>query len=247
MSTLQIGLVLAVVLALLAWLWLRRRGGSGASAAPPDRIDTLIGWPPTPTRLLSGPQRSAMNTLVLALPEYMVLAQVPLSRFISVPKRNSYADWLRRVGNQCVDFLVCDMAAHVVAVVELQAPQASERARKRLARIARTLKAAKIPIHLWREDALPSASAARDAILPRPHTDSIHPRIPGLAVAAHPDRAGPPADRVQAEPSTAPDNHAAGAWAADDLVDMPEPPPSTWFDDLDAAPAPMDPPKRSKR
>ena len=229
MSTLQIGLVLAVVLALLAWLWLRRRGGSGASAAPPDRIDTLIGWPPTPTRLLSGPQRSAMNTLVLALPEYMVLAQVPLSRFISVPKRNSYADWLRRVGNQCVDFLVCDMAAHVVAVVELQAPQASERARKRLARIARTLKAAKIPIHLWREDALPSASAARDAILPRPEPAAPAP----AAVAAAPVAPAP------AAPGKNPFDDTGRDSTQDEMIELLEPPPSTWFDDLDTAPAPL--------
>ena len=113
------------------------------------------------TRVLSTTERLAYGTLVKALPEYLILAQVPLSRFLSVPKRNSYADWLRRVGYQCVDFVVCDMAAQVVAVVELQGTQSSERSRKRLARMSRSLKAADIPMQIWRENSLPSSDAAR--------------------------------------------------------------------------------------
>ena len=58
----------------------------------------------------------------LALPGYMILAQVPLARFLNVPKRNSYAEWMRRLGNQCVDFVVCDVTSQVVAVVEVRPP-----------------------------------------------------------------------------------------------------------------------------
>ena len=76
-----------------------RAAGTGKSV---DRIDTVIGWPPQPTRVLGTQERLAYSTLARALPEYMILAQVPLARFLNVPRRNSYADWLRRVGNQCV-------------------------------------------------------------------------------------------------------------------------------------------------
>ena len=177
MSTLQIALIALVIVLLLAWLWLRQRGGASSSGSgsasqkaenTTDRIDTIIGWPPQATRVLSTQERLAFGTLVQALPEYMVLAQVPLSRFINVPKRNSYADWLRRIGYQSVDFVICDMSAQVLAVVELQPPQQSERARKRIVRLARTLKAAQLPLHVWRENALPSVDVAREALLPPP-------------------------------------------------------------------------------
>ena len=135
---------LLVALLLIVWWWRKRRGAGNEGANAEDRIDTLIGWPPQATRVLNHPERAAFALLVRALPDYMILAQVPLSRFLNVPKRHSYADWLRRLGYQCVDFAVCDMNAQVVAVVELQpaAPRVTERARKRLARMARTLKAA---------------------------------------------------------------------------------------------------------
>ena len=174
MSTLQIALIGAVIVLLLAWLWLRQREGGGTSGnsrkaeKAADRIDTVTGWPPQATRVLSTQERLAFSTLVRALPEYMVLAQVPLSRFINVPKRNSYADWLRRIGYQSVDFVICDMSAQVVAVIELQPPQQSERAHKRMTRLSRTLKAAQLPLHVWRENALPSVEVAREALLPRP-------------------------------------------------------------------------------
>ena len=110
MTTLQIVLGLLAVVLLLAWWWTRQRGGAAASErGNADRIDTVTGWPPQPTRVLSTPERLAFNVLTRALPGHMVLAQVPLSRFLNVPRRNSYADWLRRIGNQCADFVVCDI------------------------------------------------------------------------------------------------------------------------------------------
>ena len=69
--------------------------GSPTRSTPSDRIDTLIGWPPEATRILRTPERLAYSTLKLALPGYMILAQVPLARFLNVPKRNSYAEWMR--------------------------------------------------------------------------------------------------------------------------------------------------------
>ena len=52
----------------------------------------------------------------------MILAQVPLARFLNVPKRNSYADGCAALGNQCVDFVVCDVTSQVIAVVEVRPP-----------------------------------------------------------------------------------------------------------------------------
>ena len=100
----------------------------------------------------------------------MVLAQVPLARFLNVPKRNSYAEWMRRLGSQCVDFVVCDTTlAACIAVVDVRVPEAqmSDRAAPPPWRAsARALKAAGIPLHVWLEDALPSVDAARATLLP---------------------------------------------------------------------------------
>ncbi len=243
MSTLQIALAAAVIVFLLAWLWLRQRkddSSSGENAA--DRVDTVTGWPPQVTRVLSTHERIAFGTLVRAMPEYMILAQVPLARFINVPKRNSYADWLRRIGYQCVDFVVCDMAAQVIAVIELTPPQAqSERARKRLTRITRTLKAAKVPLHVWRENALPAIDAAREVLLPRVPEPSPGALTPAQAVgAAGVTAAGlataspPPADK-----GFSPFEDTDRDSAHDERIELLEPPPSTWFDDLDSDPVPL--------
>ena len=233
MTTLQIALALGALALLVAWWWLRRNNTAqpAQNSAPSDRVDTIAGWPPTPTRVLTSRERVAFSTLVRALPEYMVLAQVPLARFLSVPKRNSYADWLRRVGYQCVDFAVCDMAAQVIAVVELQdeggAP--SERAKKRMSRMSRSLQAASIPLLVWRNDALPSVAAARAAILPKP------PPIAAPVSAPEP-RVAP---MVAASAAINPFDDTARDSTQDEHIELLEPPPSTWFDDLDSEPVPL--------
>jgi hypothetical protein len=225
MSTLQIALLVVVLVLVVGWLWMRQRNDGEEERKQADRIDTITGWPPQATRVLSTQERLAFGTLVRALPEYMVLAQVPLARFLNVPKRNSYADWLRRVGYQSVDFVVCDMAAQVVGVVELQAAQVSERAKKRMTRIARTLKAAKIPLHVWTEMAIPHADSAREAILPKP----AEPTAGKLATPAKPASA----------PTISSFDEAYRNAPGDDAVELLEPPPSTWFDDLDTDPTPL--------
>lgn len=236
MTIFQIALVLVAAALLAGWWWLRRRGAeaSAEATAPSERIDTLTGWPPQATRVLTSRERVAFSTLVRALPEYMVLAQVPMARFLSVPKRHSYADWLRRIGYQCVDFAVCDMAAQVIAVVELQDEKAqpSERARKRTARMSRSLQAASIPLLVWRNDALPSTAAARAAILPKP---------PVIAAAAGPVTAqtaqAAPALPMMAGPN--PFDETNRDSTQDEMIELLEPPPSTWFDDLDSDLAPL--------
>jgi hypothetical protein len=226
MSSLQIVLILVVAVLVLGWMWMRRRDAGTSARSPSDRIDTVTGWPPQVTRVLSTQERHAFGTLVRAFPEYIVLAQVPLARFINVPKRNSYADWLRRVGYQSVDFVVCDMAAQVVAVVELQPAQVSDRARKRISRISRTLKAANVPLHIWTEASLPPADAARDAILPR---SAEQPAVPAAQVPAKPELA----------PLLTPFDEPGRETAPAEGAELLEPPPSTWFDDLDTDPAPL--------
>lgn len=224
-----IGLAVAAAL-LVVWWFSRRRAAPLDSLAAADRLDTLLGWPPEATRVLRTSERVAYTTLRLALPKYMILAQVPISRFINVPKRNSYAEWMRRLGNQCVDLLVCDVTSQVVAVVELRPPEAqmSERVRRRLERVARVLKSVNIPLHVWNEDALPSVDAARASLTPK------GPAIPG-ELARPSDVRSAVSEQAEARNSFADTDPGATAEA----TEIREPTASTWFDELDSAPLPL--------
>ena len=235
MPSVPVVLLLAACALGLLWWWVRLVQRGRADGADADRIDTVIGWPPQATRVLSLAERQAYSTLVRALPDCIVLAQVPMSRFLKVPRRNSYADWLRRLGHQCVDFVVCDMHAQVLAVVELRAPAVltADRAQRRLERMARSLKAAKVPLHVWTEGQLPSAEAAREAITPRPAAAP-----PGTAPAPATDVAAAPTKQPPA-PALSPFEDTGRDSMQDERIELQEPPPSTWFDDIDSGAMPL--------
>ena len=232
----DLNLLVAVLLGsavLVGAIWLVRRIREVADdKVSDDRIDTVIGWPPKATRVLTTSETLSRDILVRALPEYMVLAQVPLARFLKVPTRNSYSEWLRRLGAQCADLVVCDKSSQVIAVVDVQAPadQASERSRKRLNRMARVLKAAEIPLHVWTEGVLPSVEAARTTLLarvPMPPASATAPAAPAVPVPAAAPRATEAANPFEDQDRDASD---------DEVIEAREPPPSTWFDEFNSGP-----------
>ena len=241
--------VIALACALpLVW-WLARRGAAPQRPEQPaDRLDTLAAWPPETMRVLRSSERLAFSTLKLALPGYMILAQVPIARFVAVPKRNSYAEWMRRIGSQCVDFIVCDVTSQVVAVVEIRPPveAISDKLRTRLERVARTLKAANIQLHVWNEERLPSIDAARDKILPdapavpanlaRRSVAQALPELAGieaLAGASEASAAAAPADAQNTEPAVNPFADTDRDWTHSEVIEVREPNATTWFDELD--------------
>lgn len=216
-------IILGVVGLVMLFNWLRTHQGEvSGGPADFDRLDTLAAWPPQATRILTTHERLAYSTLLRAFPDYMVLAQVPLSRFLKVPTRHSHAEWLRRVGSMCADLLVCDMASQVVAVVIVQPAGGltSERAAARRERMTRVLKSVGIRLLVWVENALPSPDAAREAILPAP-APAVAPNAAAVQAAPAPAGASTP---------TPPAADEAGG----------EPPP-TWYDDLDSSPTPLRP------
>lgn len=220
-SLLAAAAVLAAVL--LVWLHRIRQRAAAQRQRRRDALDTVAAWPPEATRVLTAPERLAHRMLVTALPDHLVLAQVPLVRFLRVPRRHSYAQWLARVGQLSADLLVCDPSSQVLAAVVLRAPNSSERSQRRRERMARVLAAAGVKMVVWPEDKLPSASAAREQLLPA----SEPVQAPARAAA-------PPA------PSTATlreELPLPEVVEESDEDHRHEPPPSTWFDDLDPAPA----------
>jgi len=241
--------VVALLCALpLVWWLARKQGPTVRPEMPAERLDTLAGWPPEPTRILRSSERLAFSTLKLALPGYLILAQVPLARFLTVPKRNSYAEWMRRLGNQCVDFVVCDVTSQVVAVVEVRPPidLLDERVRVRLERVARALKAAKIPLHVWNEEKLPTIEAAREKILP--NVPAVPPSMvkkpAALAAAAVGALEMVEEAVVEGGPVSDPFADTDRDWGQGEVIEVLEPSTSSWFDELDSVTAELPPPEK---
>jgi hypothetical protein len=101
----------------------------------------------------------------------------------------------------------------------VRAAAQSERGGKRAERMRRVLKAAGVPLHVWSEQALPSVSAAREMLLPQEKRE---------AAAPAPVPAAPPVLGTIPSPTNG---------ASHELPEMRDPPPSTWFDDLDVQPS----------
>ena len=110
---------------------------------------------------------------------FLVMAQVPLARFIRVPSRRSYSEWLQRVGSLSADLMLCDSGSRVLAVIDIRNAHETERSRRRHERMARVLRAARIPVYEWREGQLPTATEARGAFAPLlgPAASGIKPTV----------------------------------------------------------------------
>ena len=159
--------LLISTLLLLSVLWSRRReAGAQRAAKRVEFLDTVVAWPPQAVRVMTLPERQSFELLRRAVPRnHMVLAQVPLSRFISVPTANPHIQWLNRAGRLSVDLLVCDSSSRVVAAIEVRTSDESKRSLHRHERLAKVLKAANVPVHVWLEAALPTLRDVRQLFL----------------------------------------------------------------------------------
>ena len=223
-----VGMLVVVVAMYLAS---RRRAQAENRRRALRNLDPVTAWPPEATRILTQHERTAYLTLVRALPDHVVLAQVPLARFLKVPRRHSYAEWLNRVGQLSGDLIVCDKASQPIAVIEIHSTRDSPRSRQRHEVMARVLKAAKIRCVVWMEGSLPTPDAAREQILPGPPPGATAP----AAAAATPPAVVPDLPRRPGI-ATIPVAEAEEV----EETPLPEPMSSTWFDDLQSAHAPLD-------
>jgi len=174
----------AIVLALFA-LRLRLRREAVEAAQSEEELDTVADWPPKAVRVLLLSERKALELVRRGMPKrHAVLAHVPLARFITVPNKNSYAEWMRRAGRLTVDILVCDASSRVIAVIDLRKPEPTDKAQEREAVIAAVVKAAGIPLHVWRVDGLPGLAQVR-AILEHDSNGSPD-TVPGNAAGPLP-------------------------------------------------------------
>ncbi len=217
------------VLLLLAWLLMRRRARQASQSSRREALDTVADWPPEAARVLSITERQAYELLKRAMPGYLVLGQVPLSRFVRVPARHSYAEWLQRVGSLSADLLICDSGSRVLAVIDIRSPDESVRARRRHERMARVLRAANIRVHEWREGQLPSVTEVRHAM-----AHVLQPAKPGIKpTTGTASRPMPLIPVAEMEEVLSEGDRAAAEAAFDPAM---EPVPSGFYDELEPTP-----------
>jgi hypothetical protein len=207
----------AALAALLTWALMRRRAPTAAAPQREEGLDTIQAWPPQAVRVMTLGERQAYEVLKRALPGHVILSQVPLSRFISVPTRNPYQLWLQRAGRLAVDLLVCDYSSRAVAAVEVRTADESKRSAKRHQRLVEVLRAAGIQVLEWDEDALPEVVDARELFIPKSEGREAPARIDanGRRLLPVPDMA-----------------EVLSAGDATDYGQL-EPVPSAFYDDLD--------------
>jgi hypothetical protein len=153
-------LTAAVMTLSLLMLARRRRAHSFRGGEGSDALDTIAAWPPQAVRVMTLAERQAYDVLRRAMPRCLVLAQVPLARFISVPTLNSYAAWLTRAGRLSADLLVVDNASRPVTAIQIRDGDETDRSAKRRQRLTDVLQAAGISVHVWDSDRLPTPEEA---------------------------------------------------------------------------------------
>jgi hypothetical protein len=224
-------IAIVLLLVLLAWRFAKRQRED--DVAPPTRalgpsrkgadLDIVGAWPPSVTRALTGAEREARDVLTRGLPECLILAQVPLARFIKVPRRNSYTEWLRRAGYMSADLLVCDRTSLVLAVVSIQSDRESPRAKDRRAVMMQVLKAAGVKMLVWRENAIPDPDDARAMVERRV---DVVAATKAANTVIHDEDVTPPARSL-------PRSIPVPEVRALDFSEL-EPQSSTWFDELES-------------
>ncbi|HMO47435.1 MAG TPA: DUF2726 domain-containing protein [Rubrivivax sp.] len=215
-----------VLLALL--IRQRRRAGARRPDARRDALDTVQDWKPEAARVLTIAERRAYELLRSALPGFLVLAQVPLSRFVRVPMRHSHAEWMQRVGSLSADLLVCNGGSRVLAVIDIRPAEQTERSQRRHERMARVLKSAGIEVQVWSEDRLPSAAEVRSLL------GSVLERSAGAAAGAQPQKASGSRPMPLIPVAEMEELLMHGDAAAQDTSY--EPVPSAFFDEFEPAP-----------
>lgn len=143
-------MVLVVVgLLVVAGLTGRARGGGA-----------LADWPLQPWVVMSAPEQVLYWRLLQALPQHMVLAQVQLSRFLRVTRKERSQAIRNKIDRKSADFLICSKDATPVCVIELDDSSHESPARRKAdADKDAALKAAGIRVVRFHVKALPDVRA----------------------------------------------------------------------------------------
>ncbi len=160
-AVLAIAAILVLVLSFVAG---RRRRPVARPSSRREAQDAAAEFTPQAARVLTVAERQAHTLLRQAMPGYLVLAQVPLSRFLGVPAKQS--EWLQAIAGLSADLLLCDSGSRVLAVIDVRPARLSENSKRRHERMTTLLRKAGIKVLSWQAEALPDVALARHQLLP---------------------------------------------------------------------------------
>lgn len=126
-------------------------------------------WPFYAKKPLSPAEQILYFRLVEALPDYIVLAQVQLSRFLGVKKGHNYQSWSNRINRMSADFVICKKDASIVAVIELD-DSTHQKLNRQVAdnKKDKALEAAEIKVVRWQAKSIPDLSEIKAAFIAQP-------------------------------------------------------------------------------
>ena len=119
-------------------------------------------WPFSSQVPLSKAEQVLYHRLVQTLPDLVVLAQVPLTRFLRLKMGQRWREWQARIDHETIDYLICDRDFAIIVAIALD-----DRSRDRVSRDKadivknRALAAAHLPLVRWHAAALPTAETIR--------------------------------------------------------------------------------------
>lgn len=149
--------IIAFLLLIMVALILKQATTSRKSPTDP-------GWPFYAKKVLSKPEQVLYFRLVDALPNYIILTQVQLSRFLGVKKGHNFHASNNRINRMSVDFLICRKDSSVLAAVELDDNTHEKEYRKKSDQKKNAaITAAGIPIIRWKVQEIPNAIAINNA------------------------------------------------------------------------------------
>jgi hypothetical protein len=115
---------------------------------------------------LSPPEQILYHRLVSALPGYIVLAQVQLSRVLGVKPGHNVQSWNNRINRMSLDFLICQKDSSIVAAIELDDRSHNLESRKEQdIKKNGALAAAGVRLIRWQVNALPDEATIQKVCL----------------------------------------------------------------------------------
>jgi very-short-patch-repair endonuclease len=122
-------------------------------------------WPFIAKKPLSNVEQALYFRLIDALPELIVLAQVPMSSFLRVRRGQTWSEWHGRISQKSVDYLICERDFGIVVAIELDDSSHDSPARVHAdATKSRALTAAGVTLVRWRTTAMPDVALIRSVV-----------------------------------------------------------------------------------
>jgi len=151
--TLFIFVIVFIIMVMLLLLTLKFNNSKGSD----DKL-----WPFYAKKPLSNFEQLLYFRLCKALPEYIVLAQVALSRILGVKKGNNFGEWFNRINRMSVDFVLCSKDLTIIAVIELD-DSSHEKENRRVSDLKKdkALSSAGIRIVRWQAKSIPDEVAIK--------------------------------------------------------------------------------------